>query len=178
MADEWQEIGRIVSVHPARRELRVSCAHETAEALEAADWILVGLGRAPLRCKIESTHYAGTQVVVRLAAGVPRERIGPMRHAPVSIAAGLLRQEASTAWAAEDLEGCMVMGPGQVLLGKVVEVIVQPAHAVIVLERPDGAHWLLPAVPALVQRIDSPGRILEVGDVTPFVVVEDEDDAD
>lgn len=170
---DWQEIGRISSVNPARRELRVACRPEEERALLAAQWVLV----KGTKCKVESAR-AGGEVIVTLSAGVSRDLVGQMRHAMLSAEAVAPPHASEAECAPEDLLDLLVLDADGKTLGTIVEVMETPAHAVLVIETPEEARWLLPAIPQVIMCMDLNAQTLTVRDIQAFVVVEAEEEAD
>lgn len=171
MASPWIAIGRVRSVNPKAREVRVEIQAGYAEAFEAMAWIRFDQPPAPpLRCKVASARGNGTVAVVRLAPGLPRDAVGGLRGARVIAASDELPRRGGGKWVLEDLIGMAVVLPGGEVLGTVCEVYAGPANDAFAVDRADGSRCVLPLVEALVRAVSREAGRVEVGDVAPFIV--------
>jgi len=175
MADDWVHIGRVSSVHPLHRKLRIKT--EPARAHEFADrtWLtVVPPGAAPMRCRVAAVATFGAVVTVTLAPGVTRDSVGRMKGAAV-----VLRPEEQTRPPrASDLRqwvGFRVMDPQGQCLGTVSAVYETHTNAAFEVERPNAATLILPAIEAVVKAVDAACGTLVVGDIAPYGVTDEED---
>ncbi|MBP8132445.1 MAG: hypothetical protein KA184_22935 [Candidatus Hydrogenedentes bacterium] len=171
MPPDRVEIGRVRSVAPGRRELRIRPAAGYTEAFQAlASLRVVPPGHAEMRCRVEKTRRHGDDVIAALAAGVPRDAIGRMKGAAVVAAPGEVAPTASADLDVAALNGFRVTGADGAVLGKVTGAYETPANAAFVVQRPDGTRFLLPAIPEVVKEVDLDEETLRLGDIGPYAV--------
>lgn len=171
MADAWIAIGRVRSVNPRSREVRVGVLGGYARAFEGMAWIRFARGAdAPLRCKVAAIRGDAEVMVVVLGPGLPRERVDGLRGATVVAAPEEIPARPGQGWRLTDLLGMTVVLPGGALLGAIGEVYEGPANDAFAVDRPDGGRCLLPAIPEVIESVDFDRRTVEVGDVAPYIL--------
>jgi 16S rRNA processing protein RimM len=176
MATRWIEIGRVRSVNPARRELRVRAARRHAHELDAPQAVRVQIhGAEPVRCVVESVRPAGGEFVMRLAPGVLRDTVAEMKSAALVLAPDELSPRPEGAVHASDLIGVQVYEEGQTApLGRVTAAYETNANEVLEIERDSGGTVLLPFIDALVASVDLDREVLVVRDIGPHVAVDED----
>lgn len=172
MDEAWRETGRVRSVNPRLREVRIAVGPGLAHAFDGLGWIHFGLPPGPpLRCKVTSSKCDGAVAVVALAPGVPRDTVGRLKGAVVLMAPGAIPPRPGQGWRLGELMGMVVVESATgAVLGTVGEVYEGPANDAFTVERPDGGRWILPAISAVMLSVDTEARQIAVGDVGPFVV--------
>jgi 16S rRNA processing protein RimM len=165
------EIARVVSVNPAKHEVRVKPAAAHARQLNALQtgW-LAGPGATPVRVRIESVRPDRGMVILRLVAGVPRDMVRSFDHGSLWIPADALAPPEPEAWTVHDMVGMAVENEEGERVGEIVEALEAPANDVITIARPDQSRFLLPVVPEVVLGVDFEARLVTVGDMTAFAV--------
>jgi len=171
MADAWIAIGRVRSVNPRSREVRVGVLGGYARAFDGMAWIRFRRGtEAPLRCKVASLRGDAGGVVVVLGPGLPRERVDGLRGATVLAEASEIPARPREGWRLADLAGLTVVKADGAVFGTIVEVYEGPANDAFAVDRPDGSRCLLPAIAEVIRAVNLDGHTLEVGDVAQFIV--------
>jgi 16S rRNA processing protein RimM len=171
MACEWIEIGKVRSVNPARRELRVQPFPAHDHEFESLERIRVRKGAAPpLRCRVLSMDRTGSEIRLRLSPGVSTDRVAAMKGGTVVLAAEEQHAPPEETVPVPDLLALDVFDDTGAQLGTVTGVCEAPANDVIVIRKPDGGEILLPLVEAVVRGIDLDARRMHVGDIGPHVV--------
>ena len=170
MDRSWTFIGTVVSVNPARRELRVAPEPGRDPDLETATRIEVVLRNGEkIGCPVTGGRVAGNVVVLSLPAGVLRDSVVRMRGAQI-----LADADAEPAWnglvRTADLPGMAVLDEAGDLLGVVREALSTQAHDVIEVEQPDGKRFMLPVVDEVVVMTDQDRGVVVVRDIAPFAV--------
>lgn len=165
------EIGRVRSVAPGSREVRIRPAAGHQAAFEAPNWLRIAPpGGSEMRCRVEKMRRHGEDVIAVLAPVVPRDSIARMKGAGVVVAP----EEAVAVPEAEldvtALVGLRVVGPDGAAIGDVVDVYSTRANAAFVVRRPDDTRFLLPAIPEVVAEIDLDEETLRLGDFGPYMV--------
>ena len=162
----------MVSVNPAKHEVRVKPIAAHARQLNALQtgWF-AGPGATPIRVRIESTRPDRGMVIVRVAAGVPRDTLRSFDRGMLSIEAdALLPPGEDDGWTVADLIELAVHDEAGMLVGEITEAAEGRANDVITVTRPDGSRFLLPVVPEVILSIDFEAGIVTVGDMTAFAV--------
>ena len=165
------EIARVVSVNPARHEVRVKPIRAHARQLNAlhAGW-LAGPGATPVRVRIESARADRGMMILRLAAGVPRDTVRSFDRGSLWLEADALQPPAEEGWSVVDLLDFSVVDASGAPVGTIVEAAEGRANDVITVARPDGTRFLLPVVPEVITGIDLEAETVAVGDLTGFAV--------
>lgn len=173
MADAWIAIGRVRSVNPRAREVRVEVLGDYGRAFEGMEWIrFVRDPAGPLRCKVTAVRGDAKVAVVVLGAGLPRDVVGQLRGARVVAAPAEIPARKSEGWRLEDLVGMAVLAEGKKPFGTVREVYEGPANDAFAVDQTGGGRCVLPVIPELIVAVDLDGRTVEIGDVGPFIVEE------
>ena len=171
MAEAWTLIGRVRSVNPRSREVRVDVLGGFGRAFGAMNWIRFERGpEGPLSCKVASIRGDGEAVIVALGAGLPRDIVGQLRGARVIAMPEEIPARAGQDWRLEDLVGMVVVERGGAVFGAISEVYEGPANDAFEVTRPGGRKCVLPAIPEVIEVVDREGRRIVIGDVGPFVV--------
>lgn len=171
MPDEWIPIGRVRSVNPRSRELRVKVRDGYSYVFDDLAWIR--FERAPgdvLRCKVTASKGDKSVAAVTLSPGVPRDVVGLLRGCVAVLAPDELPPPPGGRSVLDDWLGLRVVLPSGESLGLVCEVFEGPANDAFAVQRPDGSRCILPVIDAVVRAINIDGGMIEVGDVEPFVV--------
>jgi 16S rRNA processing protein RimM len=165
------EIARVVSVNPAKHEVRVKPIAAHARQLNAlhTGW-LAGPGATPVRVRIESMRPDRGMIILRVAAGVPRDTVRSFDHGTLWIPAEALAPPEPEAWTIHDWVGMSVENEEGERVGEIVEVLEAPANDVITVQRPDQSRFLLPVVPEVILAVDFEAEVVRVGDMTAFAV--------
>lgn len=173
MTEAWRGIGKVTSVNPAKRELRVECSSYAALGLLKAPCILVSPeSGAQLKCRVESARDMGNGVLTRLVPGVSRDTVAALRCATVAIAPDLLPERPDNEWCPAELEGMRLRSVEGEDLGRVLAVMENRANAVLLVETKEGHRLLLPAVPALIVEVLHREAVMVVNPIAPFAVQE------
>ena len=174
LSNSLRRIGRVRSVNPLRREVRVALDNP-AEVLAASPaWLYFGQDGTehPPRCKVESVKDTGEQLVAVLAAGVPRDTVAKLRGKAVFVTEAA-RPRHEGLLTPDVVLGMRVVQPCGTVVGVVAGVLEGPVNAVIRVERPEGGALLLPLVEPVVEAADLEARVLTVvADLTPYAVEE------
>lgn len=171
MDDTWRETGRVRSVNPRTRELRVAIRAGLGYVFSDLSWIqfMEATGK-PLRCKIASIKSDESVAVVVLAPGVSRDIVGRLKGVKVVVPVEEWPARSGVGWRLADLIGMKVMQSTGEVLGTVCEVYEGPANDAFAVARPDGSRCLLPAISAVMMSVDADSATIITGDVSPFVV--------
>lgn len=175
MASGHVEIGRIQTVNPARREVRVKPGTGKKHLFQGMAWALVLLADGTeLRCKVDGVRGASSGYIVKLSAGVTRDTVARLKGARVIVDAeeapcpggGLDDVSALLGFQVYDVEGAG--------LGEVVATYSALSNNAIEIKGPGGGEMLLPVIDEVIAGVDLERGSLTVRDIAPYVV-EDED---
>ena len=150
-------VGRIVRTQGRRGEVRVTPLTDTPERLaELRECWLVPptLGE---RHDVESVWFQGRVPVLKLSGSETMTEAQALVGRLVTIPRSAVRQLPPDHNYAFDLVGCAVETPEGVGLGTITEVLAGPEHDYWTVQRGDRA-WPLPAVAAIVERVDLAAR--------------------
>ena len=150
-------VGRIVRPQGRRGEVRVEPLTDAPERLgELRECWLVPPADGE-RQAVESVWLQGRVPVVKLVGCDTISDAETLVGRLVTIPRAAVKPLPPDRYYAFDLVGCAVETPEGVGLGTVAEVLVGPEHDYWTVQRGDRA-WLLPAVAAIVERVDLAAR--------------------
>src|SRR5215470_7342405 len=150
-------VGRIVRTQGRRGEVRVEPLTDAPERLSELRECWLVPPAAGQRHAVESVWFQGGVPVVKLAGSDTLTDAEALVGRLVAIPRAAVRPLPADRYYAFDLVGCVVETPEGEGLGTLVEVLVGPEHDYWTVER-DGRTWLLPAVAAIVERVDLAAR--------------------
>src|SRR5262245_43420898 len=154
-------VGRILRPQGRRGEVRVELLTDEPGRLgELYDCYLVPPDAGePVR--IETVWFQGPVPVVKLAGTDSIEAAPGLAGRLLAIPRAAVRPLAADGCYAFDLLGCAVRTPEGQALGVIAEVNPGPAHDFWVVRTAE-REWLLPAVTAMVERVDLENRVVVV----------------
>jgi 16S rRNA processing protein RimM len=152
-AAAWVAVGRIVRTQGRRGEVRVEPLTDTPERLGELRECWLVPPAAGERHEIEAVWFQGRVPIVKLAASVTMSDAEALVGRLVMIPRAAVRPLPPDRYYAFDLVGCVVETPEGVGLGTVLEVLAGPEHDYWKVQRGERT-WLLPAVAAIVERVD------------------------
>ncbi len=154
-------VGRILRPQGRRGEVRVQLlTDEPGRLAELTDCYLVP-PEAGEPVRIETVWFQGPVPVVKLAGTDSIGAAEALAGRLLSIPRAAARPLAVDRFYAFDLLGCAVRTPDGRALGVIAEVNPGPAHDFWVV-RAGEREWLLPAVTAMVERVDLGSRVVVV----------------
>ena len=150
-------VGRIVRTQGRRGEVRVEPLTDAPERLRELRECWLVPPASGERHDIEAVWFQGRVPVVKLARSASMTDAQALVGRLVTIPRAAVRQLPPDRYYAFDLVGCVVETPEGVSLGAIEEVFVGPEHDYWTVQRA-GRTWLLPAVAAIVERVDLAAR--------------------
>jgi 16S rRNA processing protein RimM len=154
-------VGRILRPQGRRGEVRVEPLTDDPARLAAlTDCYLVPPDAGEPR-RIETVRFQGAMPVVKLAGTDSIDAAEALTGRLVAIPREAARPLPPDHFYAFDLVGCRVRTPEGRPLGVIEDVSPGPAHDLWVV-RADARQWLLPAVTAIVERVDLTERVVVV----------------
>ena len=173
MSDEWIVVGRVRSVNPRGREVRVAAISGYAYVFANMAWIRFRRGgEDPLRCKVKRIRINDDNVIVELSPGLSRDIVGELRSTVVVMVEDEIPPRPGQKVRLVELLGLRVVLPTGATLGTIGEVYAGPANDAFAVDRPDGGRSILPVIDAVVESVDLDRGEVVVGDIAPFVVEE------
>lgn len=174
MPEERLCSGKVVSVRPDRREVRVDPVPGMEERIEAGGWVWFrGATGREWKCKVIGVRQTGQGVVITVSAGTPKDTIAQLRGAD-ALAPAPPEGEYEPMYTLDDLRGLAVAHADGTIAGHVTDLYDGKAHAMAAVETPDGAEVIIPLIPRVVESVDLEAGLITVGDLTPYSV-SDED---
>lgn len=150
-------VGRIVRSQGRRGEVRVEPLTDSPARLgELRECWLVPPATGE-RHTVEGVWFQGSVPVVKLAGCDTMTDAQELVGRLVTIPRAAVRPLPPDRYYAFDLVGCRVETEEGASLGAITEVLAGPEHDLWTVER-NGRSWLLPAVAAIVQRVDLAAR--------------------
>jgi 16S rRNA processing protein RimM len=150
-------VGRIVRPQGRRGEVRLELLTDCPERLRELRECWLVPPPAGERYDIESVWFQGRVPVVKLAGSATLTDAQGLVGRLMTIPRAAVRPLPPDRFYAFDLVGCAVETPEGAGLGTIAEVRAGPEHDYWTVRR-DGRAWLLPAVTAIVERVDLAGR--------------------
>ena len=150
-------VGRIVRTQGRRGEVRVEPLTDVPERLgDLRECWLVPPAEGE-RHEVEAVWFQGHVPVVKLAGSATMTDAQALVGRLVTIPREAVRRLPPDRYYAFDLVGCAVETPEGASLGTITEVVSGPEHDYWTVQRGERA-WPLPAVAAIVERVDIPAR--------------------
>jgi ribosomal 30S subunit maturation factor RimM len=169
-------IGRVATVNPAKREIRVTPVGRELPLMDEVDRVYVaGPDGAEFCCRTQRIREHGGQLIIELAPGVLRDTVAQLRQGAVSIAADKIRTREQLDFGGEALLGFFVETADGERVGRVSAVIETAAHDVLEIEAPNGGCLLAPLVEEMIDAIDWDAMVLRVKDLSAFAVHQESD---
>lgn len=162
-------VGRIVRTQGRRGEVRVEPLTDAPERFSDLRECWLVPPAAGERHAVEAVWFQGRVPVVKLAGCDTMTDAQGLVGRLVTIPRAAVRPLPPDRYYAFDLVGCAVETPAGAALGRIVEVLAGPEHDCWTVEQ-DGRTWPLPAVAAIVERVDLVARRVVV--VPPEGLVE------
>ena len=173
MADSWIGVGTVVSVNPARRELRVRCLDDGTAFSEPTEWAQVRpRAGAPLRCRVVGMRTTASGVIVSLAAGVTRDAVAGMKGAEVLLRENEVAAAPTDCRDPRAVVGYAVVDETDAVVGTVCDGFVTPAHGVLEVETVTGTRFLLPMVDETISGVDTERNVMTVRNLASHAVAD------
>ena len=150
-------VGRIARTQGRRGEVRVEPLTDVPERLAELRECWLVPPPAGERRDVEAVWFQGRVPVVKLADSASMTDALALVGRLVTIPRAAVRQLPPDRYYAFDLVGCIVETPEGASLGTIAEVLVGPEHDYWTVRRA-GRTWPLPAVAAIVERVDLAAR--------------------
>ena len=174
MSDARIEIGRVRSVNPARREVRVTPRRGYERALNGLREIEFAMDRGQRQTvAVETVEEQERCVKLTLAQGTSPDAVAALKSAKVlgepgvTAAADPFRMDAAkfAGFAVVDMDGNAV--------GVVSGGFTTPAHGVIEIARHSATRVLAPFVPEVIAHIDEDARVIVLRDIEAHLAEQD-----
>jgi len=150
-------VGRIVRPQGRRGEVRLEPLTDAPERLRELRECWLVPPAAGERHDIETVWFQGRVPVVKLAGSATLTDAQVLVGRLVTIPRAAVRRLPPGRYYAFDLVGCVVETPEGASLGTIAEVLAGPEHDYWTVQR-GGRAWPLPAVAAIVERVDLAAR--------------------
>lgn len=150
-------VGRIVRTQGRRGEVRVEPLTDAPERLAELRECWLVPPAAGERHDVEAVWFQGRVPVVKFAGSATMTDAQALVGRLVTIPRASVRPLPPDRYYAFDLVGCVVETPEGAGLGTITGVLAGPEHDYWTVQRGDRA-WSLPAVTALVERVDLTAR--------------------
>ena len=173
MTQEWVQIGRVRSVNPGRREVRIAPAPDCGQVFAALTWLHLSLRDGErMRCRVEMMR-GGDAPVATLAAGVPRDHVARMKGAAVLAQRAVMEASAPERRQAPAIApGMRVVGPDGAEIGVITDIYKTGANEACVIKKAGGGVMLLPLIEQVVAHVGPGTAVVRVNDIAPFAVEE------
>jgi 16S rRNA processing protein RimM len=150
-------VGRIVRTQGRRGEVRVEPLTDAPERLADLRECWLVPPAAGERYDVEAVWFQGRVPVVKLGGSATMSDAQALVGRLVTIPRAAVRSLPPDRYYAFDLVGCAVVTPEGAGLGTITEILAGPEHDYWTVQRGDRA-WPLPAVAAIVERVDLAAR--------------------
>jgi 16S rRNA processing protein RimM len=161
------EVARVVSVHGLRGALKVLPHWPGSTALSGAAALELVLPNGQrLQHRVESCTGSGKGFLLKLSGVDTREAAEALRGARIEVERAALEAQAAPGQSGPylvDLIGASIETPSG-LLGRAVEVVVNPTVDSLIVERPDGSRVELVLRPEYIESIDATRIVLATED--------------
>lgn len=163
MNGEWLAIGRVRSVNPQRRELRMDALPAQHRQFTDRQWLwFAARGQSPLRCRLAALEEQSEAWLATLTPGASRDTVAALRSAEVLIPLSEQHPRLPGEWYASELPGMAMADAELGVVGTVIEAWDTPAHPVARVRHAEGSVRVMPLPEALVETVDVDARIVRV----------------
>lgn len=170
----YTQIGRVRSVNPARREVRINAPKRRMNDLEGWSWLYVEESSGEIvRFKVVGVALRSGYAAITLAPGVPRDTVASLKGRRVVVPEAESKPVGAFDIAAAELTGMSIETVDGTLVGEIVAGFETKANGVLEVLRPDGSSLLLPLIPEVIEEFNLDRRKVIVGDIAPFAVEHD-----
>jgi 16S rRNA processing protein RimM len=149
------EIGYISGAQGLGGEVKFFHDSGERERLESVKEFFLRGGERDGSFEVESLRYKGRIPIVKLAGVDSRNAAEAMVGAKVFVDAEMVRPTEEDSFFVSELLGMDAVAPDGSALGKVKQVIDNPAHDILVIEGADGKEFLVPMVDVFVKNVDT-----------------------
>lgn len=153
-------VGRVLRPQGLRGELRVEILSDFPDRLEGVERLYVG--EPPVERRLLGWRRQGSGWVVRLADCTDRGQAEALRGSLLLLPEEELRVLPPDRFYVFRLIGLRVLAEDGRELGRLADVESAPAHDLWMVRRPDGGTFAVPAVRAIVRRVDIPAGVIEI----------------
>ncbi len=168
MPEERVCSGKVVSVRPDRREVRVDPVPGMEDRVQTDGWVWFrAVTGREWKCKVIGVRRTGQGVVITVSPGTPKDTIAQLRGAE-ALAPASPEGELEPLYTLDDLRGLTVARGDGTIAGHVTDLYDGKAHAMAAVETPDGAERIIPLIPQVVESVDLEAGVITVGDLTPY----------
>jgi 16S rRNA processing protein RimM len=151
-------VGRVGRAVGLKGEVEVAIESDSPDRFAPGSTVLVREGLKPLT--VRALRRQGERTIVTFAGVTDRDAAEDLKGAELVIAAADARSLGSDEYWDHDLVGCAVVTTDGEGIGRVTDVLHQPANDVLAVETPEGER-LIPLVGEIVRSVD-PGRTIVI----------------
>jgi 16S rRNA processing protein RimM len=161
-------VGRLVDAYGIKGWVRLEAFSPDAAALfKATRWWLQKAGEVPVLSLRQQIRWQGKSLVASLQGVADRGQAECLKGSQILVSRQDFPALADNEYYWTDLMGCEAVNQDQTLLGQVVNVRDNGAHAILEIRQDQGVtHWV-PFVDAHVGRVDLAARRIEVNWLSP-----------
>ncbi len=168
---EWIEVGRVSRPHGVHGEVRISPDSDNPERFAPGSALSARPGRVGLASPSEPQRLRLTIASVRGGDAFPivafeevpdRDGAEALSGYVLEVPSSELPELADDEFYPFDLQGLEARTLDAAVVGRVVEVVESPAHAILIVRRADGGEVMLPFVRAAVPVVDLAAGFLVV----------------
>ena len=168
---EWIEVGRISRAHGVAGEVRLTPDSDNPERFAPGSVLYGRPGRAGLaapaeperlRLTVESVRGDDAFPIVAFEEVTDRNRAEALSGYILEVPSAELPDLDDDEFYPFDLQGLEVRTPDGAVVGRVVEAVESPAHAILIVALSGGREVMLPFVEAAVPQVDVPAGFVTV----------------
>jgi 16S rRNA processing protein RimM len=161
-------VGRIVDAYGVKGWVKVEAfSPDAAALLKAGRWWLQKADAVPLLILRQQIRWQGKSLVAYLEGLADRAQAESLKGSQILVSRQDFPDLAQDEYYWTDLIGCEAVNYDQSVLGQVVNVMDNGAHAILEIGNEHGARQWVPFVAAHVGRVDLQARRIEVNWLTP-----------
>ena len=176
--NEFRIIGKVVAAHGLQGTLKIESWSDFDQRFDALKWVFIkAKGRELSRYKVKDVRFGSKYVLLKLEGLTSREEAESIREAELLIPDAESWPLPSGRYYISDLVGLAVVGTDETNIGRVINVLVESAQDILVVEGPFG-ELMIPFVDEWVGEVDLDLKVIQIKNWQGLVYPEECRDAD
>jgi 16S rRNA processing protein RimM len=170
MGEPTVVVGKITKAHGLGGEVSVLVLSDNPERFDEGSSVFLEDGTELV---VGAMRRNGPRMLVAFEGVVDRQAADKLRGKMLVVPRSMLPELPPGEFWPHQLEGCEVVTESGRSLGRITDVISNPANDIWVALDDEGTEWLVPAIRDVVIGVDAPAKLVSVRDVPGLTAPED-----